>query len=701
MKSFFTFIILLTYTYSNAQTFTPYNWVSPLYGSHVIKRVASITGSKFIAIGDEGMLLLSNDDGLTWNMNQQATTINFKAIHIFDSLHFIIGGSHQYYNSFIYKTNDGGLTWSEVANFPNMALNDIHFPNDSIGYGVGAVNKLIKTTDGGNTWTDASTASLTGDLQSVQFLNSDTGFVGKTTTNAAMFWTTNGGLTWSQVFGYSGSACYTIKFVNDTMGYAGAYNSRIYKTVNGGLTWGMQTSFTTSEAVRNISFKDAENGIAVTNSYVYRTSNGSTWTGPFQSGGNNFYSCALSANGVAVLGDSYGGLHYNTNQSTTFANVNTNKGFHTYGKVKFVNPMDGWIGGDGYNVLKTNDGGLTWTNTNANTYIDNMNDMEAISSAKLIMVTGGSEGKVVSTVNGGTSFVEQTLSTSSKLNAVSFPSATVGYVVGNNGVAFKTINGGTSYSAMTVPFTNNILDVFFATPQFGYILNEYGDIRKTTNGGTSWTNLSISGMNTPQKLFFLSTDVGYVVNDFGLVFKTTDAGVSFTAAGQTCINTPFDMQFINDSTGFVVGSFTNASCDISYTTNSGATWQSMLFPYEFAGWGVYAFDTAHVFLTGQNQTIIRVGEGGLITSNKQDNTQLQSLNEVALFPNPANTAISFYANQSPSSIKILTIDGRLMKVISGYFNQMVVIDISDFSNGLYFLESNTNGKLQTAKFIKQ
>jgi hypothetical protein len=33
-------------------------------------------------------------------------------------------------------------------------------------------------------------------------------------------------------------ACYTIKFLNDTLGYAGAYNSRIFRTTNAGATLG-------------------------------------------------------------------------------------------------------------------------------------------------------------------------------------------------------------------------------------------------------------------------------------------------------------------------------------------------------------------------------------------------------------------------------------------------------------------------------
>jgi hypothetical protein len=115
----------------------------------------------------------------------------------------------------------------------------------------------------------------------------------------------------------------------------------------------------------------------------------------------------------------------------------------------------------------------------------------------------------------------------------------------------------------------------------------------------------VAGISYTKQIYFTDILNGYIVNDNGEVFRTTDGGTTFVSVGQTCLQTPFDMQFINDSTGFIVGSFVNASCDVSYTTNYGQTWNSMTFPYQYAGWGVFAFDTANVYLVGQNQTIIK------------------------------------------------------------------------------------------------
>lgn len=687
-KLFYTVFMLFSLA-SFSQVFQPYTWQYPALGSHQINEVRKISGSKFIAVGHAGTVLISDNDGLNWQLNQQQVIINFTAIAVLDTMNIIIGGCQTNGDTRIFKSTDGGVTYTEVYSFMNMTLSDIHFPNDSIGYAVGNPGKVLKTSDAGNTWIDISTSSLTGNIKSVCFINENLGFAGKNTTNAAMFKTENGGLTWSQVFGYSGSACYTITFLNDTLGYAGAFNSRIFRTVNGGATWMQQTTFNTNEEISAIDFMDSARGIAITNSYVYRTTNGINWSGPFISG-NNFLSCALSSSGVAILGDSYGGIHRNNDLSNTYVDLNPQSGLFPFRRVKFVSQSNGWVAGDGYNILKTNNGGQTWINTNTNNAIDYLTDIAAINENKLIIATGNSSGKIIMTTNGGNSFTEQTLSTTNALNAISFPNANTGYVVGNNGVMFKSTNGGNAFTSLQSGTTSTLKEVFFVTPLIGFVVTEFGEIRKTTNGGSSWSVLNTSGMGVVAQLHFLDENTGYAISPTG-VFKTTDGGNNFISAGTTCLSQIFDTHFINDSTGFVVGVSNSAQCDVSYTTNSGETWNSMLFPYAYALWGVFAFDTANVVVTGQNNTIIRVGESGIITSNSSK----FSLNKIPqVFPNPSENF--FYLKNVPYGIyHIYDLQGKIIHSLN--------VDSNEFKfdyqllPGMYFIRNENN--LFTQKFV--
>jgi photosystem II stability/assembly factor-like uncharacterized protein len=668
-----------------SQGFTPFTFQSPKYGSHRINNIQWITGTKFIAVGDAGALLLTDDDGATWQRIEPFTDKVFRKVFLKDSLNMFAIASHEYGLGECYRTYDGGYTWTLVYANTGSSFRDIHFPNDSVGYMVSYYGEVTKTTDGGVTWNESAMNTILGIyLDAVYFMNSDTGFVGKTTTNAPMFKTDNGGLTWTQVYGYLGQACYNIQFLNDTLGYAGAYNSRIFRTTNAGLTWAQQTTFQTSEEVIAMDFSNISQGVAVTDSYVYRTNNGTTWSSPYI-GGFNFRSAAFSTTGTVILGDSYGGLHRATSYGTTYTNVNTLSGLQAYRRVGFSGIQNGWVVGDGANVLKTTNAGVSWTKLSNAPYSNAVTDMQVLSATKMLYTND--EGKVISTSNGGTTFTTTTVAATQTLNAMSFPSATIGYVVGNNGAAYKTTNGGTSYTAINTGITVNHVEVHFPSVNTGYVVSSWGELKKTTNGGSSWTNLSPSGMSYIKKIFFINDNYGFLVNDNGLTFRTTDGGASFAQVGQTCLQTPFDMQFINDSTGFVVGSYVNAFCDISFTTDSGNTWNNITLPYAYAGWGVHAIDTANIYLVGQNQTIIRIGTGGVIT----DVTHTMShLDAFSISPNPAQSLTRISSNEGIEQLRIFDLAGRELQVDTEKVNgsHEAIIHTQSLQRGIYLVQVN-------------
>jgi photosystem II stability/assembly factor-like uncharacterized protein len=541
--------------------------------------------------------------------------------------------------------------------------------------------------DGGVTWQESGVSSVIGTyLDAIHFLNSDTGFVGKATTNSPMFRTDDGGITWNEVYGYLGDGCYNIQFLNDTLGYTGAYNGGIHRTTNGGLTWAQQTNLTNNEEVYGIAFSSLTKGVAVSNNYVYRTNNGTTWSLPFLSG-FNFRSCAYSPSGTLILGDSYGGLHRASNNGTSYTNVNTQSGIQDYRRIHFTSAQTAWVVGDGVNVLRTMNGGNTWTKFSNAPYCNTVFDMQALSSNKIIYVTD--QGNVISTNNGGTSFSTINLSTTEWLNTLSFPTSNIGYVFGNNGLAFKTTNGGSTYTALNTGITVNHIETHFPSANTGYVVSSWGELKKTSDGGSTWSSLNPSGMSYIKKVFFRNDNYGFFVNDAGIAFRTTDGGVNITQVGQTCIEKPFDMQFINDSTGFVVGSYVNATCDISFTTDSGNTWNSIILPFAYSGWGIHAFDTAHIYLVGQNQTIIRIGTGGVIT----DVTHTMShLDAFSISPNPAQNLTRISSNERIEQLRIFDLAGRELQVDTEKVNggHEAIIHTESLQHGIYLVQVNQN-----------
>ncbi len=75
------------------------------------------------------------------------------------------------------------------------------------------------------------------------------------------------------------------------------------------------------------------------------------------------------------------------------------------------------------------------------------------------------------------------------------------------------------------------------------------------------------------------------------------------------------------------------------------------------------------------------------------------ISELEIYPNPANQTISLKNIQPNTIITITNITGQ--SILQTSLNQTNQINISHLSNGLYFIQSQSNNIIQTSKFIKQ
>ena len=98
---------------------------------------------------------------------------------------------------------------------------------------------VYKTIDGGLTWTD-STEIVKGQIESIQFLNSNVGYAvggtsSGTTTSSYVFKTINGGQSWTQQNAGTNNLLSQVFFLDHNTGYAAGSNGTIIKTQNGGV----------------------------------------------------------------------------------------------------------------------------------------------------------------------------------------------------------------------------------------------------------------------------------------------------------------------------------------------------------------------------------------------------------------------------------------------------------------------------------
>lgn len=163
--------------------------------------------------GDAGIIIKTTDRGNTWT----PTVITPNNICFIDFVNENTGFISTENSGQIWKTTNGGLTWSLKQTVGDISIWQIHFVDESHGWFVGEFGMIGKTTDGGETWFQQFSGVYDVNLRSVYFFTTDIGWVvGKDETRLS---TTNGGTTWTlEHTGYDYEYLY-IYFYNESIGW--------------------------------------------------------------------------------------------------------------------------------------------------------------------------------------------------------------------------------------------------------------------------------------------------------------------------------------------------------------------------------------------------------------------------------------------------------------------------------------------------
>ena len=112
---------------------------------------ADRAGSRIVAVGDRGYILLSDDGGKSWRRAKAPEEPLLTAIDFLDErLGLAVG-----HDSAILLSSDGGETWSQQFSAPaeGRPLMDVLFVKKEFAVAVGAYGAYYESTDAGKTWT--------------------------------------------------------------------------------------------------------------------------------------------------------------------------------------------------------------------------------------------------------------------------------------------------------------------------------------------------------------------------------------------------------------------------------------------------------------------------------------------------------------------------------------------------------------------
>jgi photosystem II stability/assembly factor-like uncharacterized protein len=206
---------------------------------------------------DTGIILRTTDGGATWHKVYNGLFEDFYSVYFVDNnTGYATSFNSNDYFGYIFKTIDGGNSWVR-NNVSADYLGDVFFTDIYTGYIAGA-GKIFKTTDGGLSW-----SYFSGDfmLESIEFINADTGFAVGTNQNSANYIlkTSDGGATWVTCYSGSGEGLSSVTFPELNTGYACGLNGIILKTTDFGETWSKLES-NTEYNLLSVCFPDSNTG---------------------------------------------------------------------------------------------------------------------------------------------------------------------------------------------------------------------------------------------------------------------------------------------------------------------------------------------------------------------------------------------------------------------------------------------------------
>jgi photosystem II stability/assembly factor-like uncharacterized protein len=131
--------------------------IEPLAASSLLLDLA-VAGTRLVAVGERGHVLLSDDQGASWRQAKSVPT------RVMLTSAFFVDGQYGWavgHDETILNTVDGGENWtrSHFAPEAQQPLLDLWFANRVSGIAVGAYGAYFTTNDGGRSWSSAKFAA--------------------------------------------------------------------------------------------------------------------------------------------------------------------------------------------------------------------------------------------------------------------------------------------------------------------------------------------------------------------------------------------------------------------------------------------------------------------------------------------------------------------------------------------------------------
>ncbi len=465
--------------------------------------------------GANGKLYKTTDGGATWTMLPFAGTATLYSIRAIGSALWLFGA-----NGHICVSYDGGLTFTPFSTGTTNAFYGGYFVNGYYGFAVGSNGTLCRYN--GTAW-EPYNVGLTNNFYGVYAYGNSAWAVG------------SGGIVcrynracncWQPINPGVPNNIYGVGFWNEDIGYIVGRGGLIYRTVNGGTSWIPCVSGVNVD-IRKIRCYNANIAWAIcSDGRILQTKDGGvTWVqlplGNFNFEDVDFNGCqgiAICQNGAVVT---FQIDVCNTSFNPYYTRISTGTSYN-YGSAWIGSPTVCAVGGRFGSVSFTGNGGQSWYSTNPYTTED-INCVRIIGNSSFI---AGSGGYIAKCNRFGTNWVRfGGIPGNITFYSMAFYGNGTGWAVGSGGTI--CFYNGTSWVPYNTGGITNTFRCVYVIGEVAYAVGTNGIICKYINGG--WIDVS-PGVGVTNDFYgcaFVTPLIGYAVGSGGIICKTINGGQSW------------------------------------------------------------------------------------------------------------------------------------------------------------------------------
>lgn len=461
--------------------------------------------------------------------------------------------------------------WTKHAG-SSARINSLESAGGTTWY-VTSAGGVRRSLDGGATWGPLTT-STGASSSDVDVPSASVAWVGGTGTDQ-VWRTTNGTAatpTWSTTPVAPGIPVRAVAAASDTRAWVAGDGGQIRSTVDGGTSaWTVHATGITWD-IAGIAALDADSVVAWGRSgRVLVTSNGTTWRDITMTT-QAYLSDVHHISDTHLVAVSEGGEAFTTTNATSASPTWTKRTTNTTSQLLSVDFADASVGAaagrDGV-LLRTSDGGVTWSTSDVGT----SHTMFGIAWSGTALVAGGAGRNVVRSADGGATWT-YAITGDPTWHSVAMTTDRTGWRVAHDGLVERTVDGGATWTTQSSPIGADLFDVHAFDRSRATAVGRGGTVLTTSDGGATWTVRATGVATTLWAVHGAHDGTAWAVGQGGTVLRTTDYGATWSAQSSPIAGEFLGIAAFDDRRAVATGP-TGTSIR---TVDGGITWVATTLP---------------------------------------------------------------------------------------------------------------------------